>query len=103
MSTMKLKRQGKVPLVYKPVGFALSWGGGALAGIAFQKAWKVLRNEDNAPDALDRDRGWAEILLAAAAQGAIFAVVRSVVDRSGAEVVHRATGVWPSGEKTGRD
>lgn len=103
MSKMKLRRQGKVPLAYKPVGFALSWGGGTLAGIAFQKAWKVLRHEDNAPDALDRERGWGEILLAAAVQGAIFAVVRSVVDRAGAKVVHRATGVWPGGDESGRD
>ncbi|MFE3323405.1 DUF4235 domain-containing protein [Streptomyces sp. NPDC059176] len=103
MSKMKLSREGKVPLVYKPVGFALSWGGGALAGIAFQKAWKVLRHEDNAPDALDQDRRWGEILLAAAAQGAIFAVVRTVVDRAGAKAVHRATGVWPGGDGKGRD
>jgi hypothetical protein len=103
MNKMKLKRKAKVPLVYKPVGFALSWGGGALAGLAFQKAWKTLRHEDDAPDALDPDRKWGEILLAAAVQGAIFAVVRSVVDRSGAKAVQRATGVWPSGDKTGRD
>ncbi|MFD7614977.1 DUF4235 domain-containing protein [Streptomyces sp. NPDC059828] len=103
MSRLKLKRESKVPLAYKPVGFALSWGGGTLAGIAFQKAWKVLRHEDNAPDALDRDRGWGEILVAAALQGAIFAVVRSVVDRSGAHAVYRTTGVWPSDDKTGRD
>ncbi|MFD7230299.1 DUF4235 domain-containing protein [Streptomyces sp. NPDC059881] len=103
MSKMKLKRQSKVPLVYKPVGFALGWGGGALAGIAFQKAWKVLRHEDDVPDALDRDRGWGEVLFAAAVQGAVFAVVRSAVDRSGAMAVHRATGVWPSEDTNGRD
>ncbi|MFG2755075.1 DUF4235 domain-containing protein [Streptomyces wuyuanensis] len=103
MNKMKLKRKAKVPLVYKPVGFALGWGGGALAGLAFQKAWKALRHEDDAPDALDPDRKWGEILLAAAVQGAIFAVVRSVVDRSGAKAVQRATGVWPSGDNTGRD
>ncbi len=32
--------------------------GGTLAGLAFQKTWKVIRHEDDAPDALDPDRGW---------------------------------------------
>jgi hypothetical protein len=97
------KKKRKVSLAYKPVGFVLGWAGGAMAGLAFQKTWKLLRHEDDAPDALDRDRGWGEILLAAAVQGAIFAVVRSAVDRSGAKAVERATGTWPSDNGGGRD
>ncbi|MFJ5557019.1 DUF4235 domain-containing protein [Streptomyces sp. NPDC093250] len=84
-----------MPLAYKPIGFALGWTSGTVAGMAFQKIWKVIRNEDDAPDALDRDRRWGEILLAAAIQGAIFAVVRSAVDRAGAKVIERSTGTWP--------
>ena len=71
--------------------------------MAFQKTWKAIRHEDDAPDALDKERGWGEILLAAAVQGAIFAVVRSAVDRTGAAFIERWTGVWPSGEQGGRD
>ncbi|WP_432175881.1 DUF4235 domain-containing protein [Streptomyces sp. Tue6028] len=97
------KQQKKLKLVYKPVGMALSWAGGALAGLAFQQAWKAIRHEDDAPDALDKDRGWGEILLAAAVQGAIFAVVRSAVDRTGAKAIERSTGVWPSADEGGRD
>ncbi|MEU1200653.1 DUF4235 domain-containing protein [Streptomyces sp. NPDC005813] len=99
----KKQQQKKLKLVYKPVGMALSWAGGALAGLAFQQAWKAIRHEDDAPDALDKDRGWGEILLAAAVQGAIFAVVRSAVDRTGAKAIERSTGVWPSADKGGRD
>ncbi|MDQ0408010.1 DUF4235 domain-containing protein [Streptomyces sp. NBC_01723] len=97
----KVKKK-KLPLAYKPVGFALGWVGGTLAGMAFQKTWKLIRHEDDAPDALDRDRGWGEILLAAAIQGAIFAAVRSAVDRTGAKAIERSTGVWPV-DKGGRD
>nr|WP_206327355.1 DUF4235 domain-containing protein [Streptomyces sp. S3(2020)] len=93
----------KLPLVYKPVGLVLGWSSGALAGLAFQRTWKAIRHEDDAPDALDRDRGWGEILLAAAVQGAIFAVVRSAVDRTGAKAIERSTGVWPATDKGGRD
>ncbi|MFJ3669316.1 DUF4235 domain-containing protein [Streptomyces sp. NPDC090106] len=93
----------KLPLAYKPLGLALGWGGGALSALAFRKAWRALRHEDDAPDPLDRDRGWGEILLAAAVQGAIFAVVRSAVDRTGAKAVERSTGIWPVDDRRGRD
>ncbi|MEV0634885.1 DUF4235 domain-containing protein [Streptomyces sp. NPDC050619] len=92
-----------LPLAYKPLGFALGWVSGSLAGLAFRKTWMAIRHEEDAPDALDRDRGWGEILFAAAVQGAIFAVVRSAVDRTGAKAIERSTGVWPTGEKGGRD
>ena len=96
------KRRPKLPLVYKPVGFALGWASGAVAGLAFRKTWKAIRHEDDAPDALDRDRGWGEVLLAAALQGALFAVVRSAADRTGAKAIERSTGVWPATAKGGR-
>ncbi|MFH0172545.1 DUF4235 domain-containing protein [Streptomyces cacaoi] len=98
-----MAKKRKLPLAYKPVGFVLGWASGALAGVAFRKAWKAIRHEDNAPDALDRDRGWGEILLAAAVQGAIFAAVRSAADRTGAKAIERSTGVWPAQDKGGRD
>ena len=51
--------------------------------------------DGEAPNATDEDRGWGEILAAAALQGAIFAVVRAAVDRGGAVGVRRLTGRWP--------
>ncbi|MFI8191733.1 DUF4235 domain-containing protein [Streptomyces sp. NPDC085946] len=98
-----MAKKKKLPLAYKPLGFVLGWSSGWLAGLAFQKTWQVIRHEDNAPDALDKDRGWGEILLAAAVQGALFAVVRSAVDRAGAQVIERSTGTWPAGDGKGRD
>ncbi len=93
------KKKLKLPLAYKPVGFALGWAGGALAGRAFRTTWKAIRHEDDAPDPLDKDRDWGEILLAAAVQGALFAAVRSAVDRAGATVIERSTGAWPASGK----
>ncbi|WP_328535350.1 DUF4235 domain-containing protein [Streptomyces sp. NBC_00344] len=99
---MSKEKKKKLPLAYKPVGFVLGWAAGSLAGLVFQKAWKAVAHEDDAPDALDEDRGLSEILLAAALQGALFAAMRSAVDRSGAVAIRRMTGTWPSG-KGGRD
>ncbi|MEU6507044.1 MULTISPECIES: DUF4235 domain-containing protein [unclassified Streptomyces] len=100
---MAKKKKKKLPFVYQPIGFVLGWVSGAVAGLAFRQTWKALRHEEDTPDALDPDRGWGEILLAAAVQGAIFAVVRSAVDRAGAKAIARSTGVWPvASEEDGR-
>ena len=82
-------------IAYKPVGLALGAVSGLIAGALFKQAWKVIGHDDDAPDATDQDRGWQEILLAAALQGAIYAVVKAAVDRGGAAATQRATGVWP--------
>ncbi|MCR8941154.1 DUF4235 domain-containing protein [Streptomyces bacillaris] len=82
-------------LAYKPVGLALGAVSGLIAGAAFKQAWKLVEGEGDAPDALDEDRPWGQILLAAAVQGAIFAVVKAAVERSGAQATRRLTGTWP--------
>lgn len=85
---------GKV--AYKPVGMLLGIGAGIVAGAIFKQVWKLAAGDDDAPDATDEERGWGEILAAAALQGAIFAVVKAAVDRSGAAGVRRLTGRWPA-------
>ncbi|MER7659955.1 DUF4235 domain-containing protein [Streptomyces sp. NPDC096193] len=82
-------------IAYKPVGMVLGTVSGMIAGAAFKQAWKVIGHQDDAPDATDQDRSWREILIAAALQGAIFAVVKAAVDRSGATATYRLTGTWP--------
>ncbi|MFD3679984.1 DUF4235 domain-containing protein [Streptomyces sp. NPDC058613] len=82
-------------IAYKPVGLALGAASGMIAGIAFKQAWKLIEGEGDAPDATDEDRSWKQILIAAGLQGAIFAVVKAAVDRSGAVATRRVTGTWP--------
>ncbi|MFD3542210.1 DUF4235 domain-containing protein [Streptomyces sp. NPDC058662] len=83
-------------IAYKPVGLALGAAGGALAGAAFKQLWKRLGHDDDAPNATDEDRSWREILIAAALQGAVFAAVKALIDRSGAVAHKRLTGTWPA-------
>jgi hypothetical protein len=82
-------------IALKPINVALGIGAGALAGLVFKQVWKLASGDDDAPDAGDEDRGWAEILAAAALQGAIFAVVKAVVHRGGAVGTKKLTGTWP--------
>jgi hypothetical protein len=83
-------------IAYKPVGLLLGAAAGALAGFAFKEVWKAVSGDDDAPDATDEERGWAEVLAAAALQGLIFAVVKAAVDRGGATGVRKLTGQWPN-------
>jgi len=82
-------------VAFKPINLALGIGAGALAGMVFKQVWKLASGDDDAPDAGDEDRGWAEIIAAAALQGAIFAVVKAVVHRGGAVGAKKLTGTWP--------
>jgi hypothetical protein len=82
-------------IAYKPLGMVLGAGAGVVSGLVFKQIWKRVGHDEDAPHATDEDRGWTEILAAAALQGAIFAVVKAAVDRAGATGVRRATGQWP--------
>ncbi|MFE6847173.1 DUF4235 domain-containing protein [Streptomyces sp. NPDC057686] len=82
-------------VAYKPVGLALGAVSGMIAGAAFKQVWKIVEGEGDAPSATDEDRSWPQILVAAAIQGAIFAVVKAAVDRSGAVATRHVTGTWP--------
>ena len=82
-------------IAYKPVGLLLGIAAGSIAGFVFKEVWKIASGDDDAPNATDEDRGWGEVLVAAAVQGLIFAVVKAAVDRGGATTVKRFTGSWP--------
>lgn len=82
-------------LLYKPVSLAASVAGGALAGALFKRIWKLASGEDEAPTATDEGHGWTEILVAAALQGAVFAIVKATVDRGAATGTRKLTGIWP--------
>ncbi len=78
------------------MGILLGIAAGSVAGVVFKQVWKRVAGDDDAPNATDEDRGWGEVLAAAALQGAIFALVKAAVDRGGAMGVKRLTGRWPT-------
>ncbi|HEY0936165.1 MAG TPA: DUF4235 domain-containing protein [Trebonia sp.] len=87
-------------LLYKPVSILVSVLGGILAGAIFKQIWKLAAHEDDTPKATDIRRGYGEVLLAAALQGAIFALVKAALDRGAAQATLKLTGFWPG---TGND
>jgi Protein of unknown function (DUF4235) len=92
-------------LMYKALGIVVGLLASMLAGVIFKKVWKFTPGSDEAPEATDERRGWGEILLAAALQGVIFALIRAVFERATAEGVRQVTGDWPGeeGEPSGNE
>ncbi len=82
-------------ILYKPWGLLAGAVGGALAGAVFKRIWRATQHEDEAPNALDPDAGWKQVVVAAALEGAVFGGVKAIVDRAGATGFAKATGSWP--------
>ncbi|MGK5556284.1 DUF4235 domain-containing protein [Actinomadura kijaniata] len=82
-------------LLYKALSLLFSVLGGLLAGVVFKQAWKLAAGQDDAPDADDANYSWRQVLVAAALQGAIFALVKAATQRTGAQAVRKVTGRWP--------
>jgi hypothetical protein len=84
-------------LIYKPFGIVLGIIGGFLGRKAFDFIWTKVDDEEP-PEPTTQQTSWRRVLAAAAVQGMIFRVVKSAVDRWGAERWYHLTGSWP-GEK----
>lgn len=84
-------------LLYRPVGLASGILSGAIAGLLFKQLWKLATpsHTKDTPKALESEFPLREILLAAALQGAIYAMVKALVDRGGARAFEKTLGEWP--------
>jgi hypothetical protein len=81
--------------IYAPFGILSGVLGGLIASTIFKQIWKQISDEPDPPKARQSEYGWKELLPAAALQGAIFTLVKTVVDRGGAKGFEKVTGVWP--------
>jgi hypothetical protein len=90
-------------ILYKPVGLLISVLGGVVAGAVFKRVWRAVANESEAPKATDQNRGLVEVVIASAAEGAVFAGVKALLDRAGARAFAWITGTWPGPKAAARD
>ena len=82
-------------LIYRPFGLVFGVFAGIVAGAVFKQIWKLVADEEDAPEARESEYGWRQILAAAVLQGAVFGLVKAAVDRGGARAFEKLTGSWP--------
>jgi hypothetical protein len=69
-------------MLYKPLGLLISVTGGIAAGALFTRVWTLATGQHDAPQVTDQHRGWREVVVAAGVQGAVFGVVKAMLDRT---------------------
>lgn len=85
-----------VKALYKPLAILFGLLGGMIAGKIVQQVWARVGDENDVPPAPDqKEAHWKTVLIGAALQGAVYAIVKAVIKRGGAVGVEKATGTWP--------
>jgi hypothetical protein len=87
---------GKV--LFTPVSIISGLLAGLIASKLFEFLWGRFANEE-APEPEHREVSWPALLIAMTIEGAIFRLVRGLVNHGTRVAFFRATGSWPGEEK----
>jgi uncharacterized protein DUF4235 len=85
-------------VLFAPISIAAGLIAGLLGRKLFERAWGLIDDEEP-PDAEHRQIEWPKLIAALAVEGAIFRLVKGLVDHGARYSFQRATGSWP-GEET---
>jgi len=92
---MQPKGNKAAKILYRPIGLIGGLAGGVLAGKVTKLIWHRTAGEGDPPKSLESEYSLKEVIAAAALQAAVFAVVKTAIDRGGARMFQRWTGEWP--------
>lgn len=85
-------------LLFRPVGIISGLVAGLIAKKAFEQAWTMIDDQEP-PDAEHRELGSrTKFVIALLLEGAIFTLVRGVVDHNARLGFAKYTGAWPGEE-----
>jgi Protein of unknown function (DUF4235) len=84
-------------VLFAPLSIAAGLIAGLLGRKLFEGAWGLIDDEEP-PDAEHREIAWPKLIAALAVEGAIFRLVKGLVDHGARSAFQRATGTWPGEE-----
>ncbi len=84
-------------VLFVPVSIAAGLIAGLLGRKLFEGAWRLIDDEEP-PDAEHREIEWPKLIAALAIEGAIFRLIKGLVDHGARSYFQRATGAWPGEE-----
>lgn len=85
-------------VLFAPIGILAGLLAGLVAQKGFERVWAVV-DEEQAPEAEDRDVSYPKLVLALLLEGAIFRLVKGMVDHGARSGFASITGRWPGEEK----
>jgi Protein of unknown function (DUF4235) len=80
--------------VFAPIGILAGLAAGFAAQKGFERIWAVF-DEEEAPEAEDREVSYPKLAVALLVEGAIFRLVKGMVDRGARLGFASVTGTWP--------
>jgi hypothetical protein len=84
-------------VVFTPISLALGLIAGLVGKKIFEKLWGLL-DEEEPPRPEHRELSWPKLVAALLFEGAIFRLVKGLVDHGTRRTFARATGSWPGEE-----
>ncbi|HEU4737241.1 MAG TPA: DUF4235 domain-containing protein [Solirubrobacterales bacterium] len=85
-------------LLFTPIGILAGLAAGLLAQKGFDRIWAII-DEEEPPEVDEREVSYPKLVLALLLQGAIFRLVKGMVDRGARTSFASMTGRWPGEEK----
>ena len=86
-------------VLFAPIGILAGLIAGIAAQKGFERIWAIV-DEEQAPEVEDRDVSYPKLVLALLLEGAIFRLVKGMVDRGARLSFASVTGRLPGEEKT---
>jgi Protein of unknown function (DUF4235) len=83
--------------LFAPVSILTGLAAGLLARKGFERIW-ALADEEQPPDPGDREVHYPKLVAALLLEGAVFSLVKGLVDRGARLGFASATGAWPGDE-----
>jgi hypothetical protein len=88
-----------VKVVFAPIGILAGLAAGFAAQKGFERIWAAFDDEDP-PEVEDRDVSYPKLIAALAIEGAVFRLVKGMVDRGARVSFASTTGIWPGEDNT---
>lgn len=85
-------------VLFIPIGILTGLAAGFAAQKGFERIWAVIDEEDP-PEVEDRQVSYPKLIAALALEGAIFRLVKGMVDRGARSGFASVTGTWPGEEE----
>jgi hypothetical protein len=86
-----------VKILFAPIGILAGLAAGFAAQKGFERIWAIV-DDEQAPEVENRDVSYPKLVLALLLEGAIFRLVKGMVDRGARLGFASLTGSWPGEE-----